>query len=401
MTTSAAPVPRAGSRPAAPSSQQAATSQPGPTWSFLGPTGTFSEMALRQVAPADVILDPCPDVPTALDHVRDRLVDAAVVPIENSVEGGVNATLDSLVASKPLVITAEVAVPITFVLAGLEGTRLEDVRGISTHPHAWAQCRGWVHRNLPDAVYVAGTSTSAPAKALAAAGGLLPSSRDDAVAGGPSALSPAAGAGRGGDAAAGGAGAAGLAGGIGTDRARAGGDRNGRGARTASDLDFQAVLCNPLAAEQYGLTVLAGGVADNPGAVTRFVKVTRPGRVGEPTGADKTTLQVQLPHDRAGALLGMLEQFSARGVNLSRIESRPVGDALGRYRFSLDIEGHIREERVQAALIGLHRTCPQVRFLGSYPRLDARPVIVPAGTSDKDFTVARAWVADVLDGRVV
>ena len=309
-------------------------------WAFLGPSGTFTEMALRQVAPVDVELDPCQDVPTALDRVRERQAEAAVVPIENSIEGGVNATIDNLVAGAPLTIAAEMAVPITFVLAGRQGTRLQDVQAVSTHPHAWAQCRGWIHRNLPDAVYVAGTSTSAPAKALA--------------------------------------------------------DSDGSAA-----LGFEAVLCNPLAAEQYGLTVIAGGVADNAGAVTRFVKVTRPGRVGEPTGADKTTLQVQLPHDRSGALLGMLEQFSARGVNLSRIESRPAGDSLGRYRFSIDIEGHIREVRVQAALIGLHRTCPQVRFLGSYPRLDARPVIVPAGTSDKDFVVARAWVQDVLDGHTL
>ena len=119
--------------------------------------------------------------------------------------------------------------------------------------------------------------------------------------------------------------------------------------------------------------IIAGGVADNPDAVTRFVKVTRPGLVSEPTGSDKTTLMVQLPHDRAGALLDMLSQFSARGVNLSRIESRPVGDSLDRYRFSIDIEDHIREDRVQAAMIGLHRTCPMVRYLGSYPRLDARP----------------------------
>ena len=292
-----------------------------PRWSFLGPVGTFTEMALRQVAPADVELDPCQDVPTALDRVREREADAAVVPIENSIEGGVNATLDNLVSSTPLTIAAEMAVPITFVLAGRAGTRLDDVRAISTHPHAWAQCRGWVHRQLPEAVYVAGTSTSAPAAALAA--------------------------------------------------------------------------------EHYGLEVIAGGVADNPDAITRFVKVTRPGRVGEPTGADKTTLMVQLPHDRAGALLGMLEQFSARGVNLSRIESRPVGDSLGRYRFSIDVEGHIREERVQAAFIGLHRTCPQVRFLGSYPRLDARPTTVLAGTGDKDFVVARAWVADVLEGQTL
>ena len=183
------------------------------------------------------------------------------------------------------------------------------------------------------------------------------------------------------------------------DAALAAARADGAAAREA--LGYQAVLCNPLAAQQYGLGVLAGGVADNPDAVTRFVMVTRPGWVGEPTGADKTTLLVQLPHDRSGALLSMLEQFSARGVNLTRIESRPVGDSLGRYRFSIDAEGHIREERLQAAFIGLHRTCPVVRFLGSYPRLDARPVVVPAGTSDKDFVVARAWVADVLAGRTL
>ena len=316
---------------------------PAPTWSFLGPAGTFCEMALRQVAPDDVVLDSCQDVPTALDRVRERAAEAAVVPIENSVEGGVNATLDNLVTGSPLVIAAEAAVPVTFVLAGRPGTALDAVRTISTHPPAWAQCRGWIHQHLPEATYVAGTSTSAPARALA---------RVD-------------------------------------------------GATAPEDLEYQAVLCNPLAAQQYGLEVLAGGVADNPDAVTRFVKISRPGRVGEPTGADKTTLLVQLPHDRSGALLSMLEQFSARGVNLTRIESRPVGDSLGRYRFSIDAEGHIREERLQAAFIGLHRTCPVVRFLGSYPRLDARPVVVPAGTSDKDFVVARSWVADVLAGRTL
>lgn len=312
-----------------------------PRWSFLGPVGTFTEMALRQVAPADVELDPCQDVPTALDRVREREADAAVVPIENSIEGGVNATLDNLVSSTPLTIAAEMAVPITFVLAGRAGTRLDDVRAISTHPHAWAQCRGWMGHNLPETVYVAGTSTSAPAQALAETG------------------------------------------------------------RSLEQVGFQAVLCNPLAAQDYGLEVLAAGVADKSDAMTRFVKVTRPGRVPEVTGADKTTLLVQLPHNRAGALLDMLEQFSVRGVNLTRIESRPVGDALGRYRFSIDVEGHIREERIQAAVIGLHRTCPVVRFLGSYPRLDARPTTVLAGTGDKDFVVARAWVADVLEGRTL
>ena len=92
-------------------------------WAFLGPSGTFTEMALRQVAPVDVELDPCQDVPTALDRVHECQAEAAVVPIENSIEGGVNATIDNLVAGAPLTIAAEMAVPITFVLAGRQGTR--------------------------------------------------------------------------------------------------------------------------------------------------------------------------------------------------------------------------------------------------------------------------------------
>ena len=247
-----------------------------------------------------------------------------------------NATLDSLSHGDPLVIVAEMHVHVVFQLAVLPGTRAEDVRRIGTHPHAWAQCRGWVESTFPGAIHVPATSTAAAAELL-----------------------------------------------------------------SDGDASFDAALCNAVSVSTYGLEALYQDVADNPGAITRFVLVARPGAVPPPTGADKTTIQVALPVNKSGALLTLLEQFSARGVDLSRIESRPAGDSLGRYRFSIDVEGHIREERVQAAFIGLHRTCPQVRFLGSYPRLDARPTTVLAGTGDKDFVVARSWVADVLDGRAL
>jgi prephenate dehydratase len=121
--------------------------------------------------------------------------------------------------------------------------------------------------------------------------------------------------------------------------------------------------------------------------------------VPEPTGSDKTSLVVHLPSNNAGALLEMLEQFAARGVNLSRIESRPIGDLLGRYSFSIDAEGHIAEERVAEALMGLHRVCPHVRFLGSYPRADGAPADVRPGTSDADFAGARDWVQALREGR--
>ena len=95
----------------------------------------------------------------------------------------------------------------------------------------------------------------------------------------------------------------------------------------------------------------------------------------------------------------MLEQFAARGVNLSRIESRPIGDLLGRYSFSIDAEGHVAEERVAEALMGLHRVCPHVRFLGSYPRADGATATVLPGMADADFAGARAWVQALREGR--
>lgn len=311
-----------------------------PRYAYLGPEGTFTEAALLDVTQGQQVETiPCTDVPGALDLVRSGEADFAVVPIENSVEGGVNATIDTLSAGAPLVVVAEALVPVSFVLAVLPGTTAADVRRVATHSHAWAQCRRWVAARLPDAVHVPATSTAAAAQLLAEFG-------------------------------------------------------------SAAAAGFDAVLCSSLSARRYVLDVLAEDVADNPGAVTRFVVVGRPGHIPPATGADKTTLMVHLPDNEAGALLKMLEQFAARGVNLSRIESRPIGDSLGRYAFSIDAEGHVAEERIQATLIGLHRVCPMVRFIGSYPRADRVPQRPAPGTADADFIAAREWVTALLEGRV-
>lgn len=300
-------------------------------FSYLGPRGTFTQAALATLEPDEEAHVPAVDVPAALAMVRAGEVDYAVVPIENSIEGGVNATLDTLSHGPSLWITAEVLVPVTFVLASREPRSLDSVSRIATHPHAWAQCRGWMGEHLGEVIHVPATSTAAGAKHVAE------------------------------------------------------GD------------DVDAVLCSAMSARQYGLTVLAEGVGDNPDAVTRFICVgVAGGPLPDQTGADKTTLQVQLPSDESGALLSMLEQFAVRGVNLSRIESRPIGDSLGRYAFSIDCEGHILDERVQAALIGLHRTCPSVRFLGSYPRADGRHAQLRPGTADQDFASAREWISEIL-----
>ena len=119
-------------------------------YAYLGPEGTFTHEALtRWPASAGQEYVPHGSVDSALDALRDREVDAAVVPIENSVEGGVSATLDALASGDPLIVVGEVLVPITFVACARPGTSLRDVRAIGTHSHAWAQVRGWADRVAP------------------------------------------------------------------------------------------------------------------------------------------------------------------------------------------------------------------------------------------------------------
>lgn len=311
-----------------------------PRYAYLGPTGTFTEAALRQVVSEDeAVYLPQVDVTSAIEAVRSGEADHAVVAIESTGEGGVTATLDALAAGSPLVLLREMLVPVAFTLVARPGVDLEHAHRVSAHPHAWVQCRRWLAEHLPGAVHVPATSNTAPAALLAE-------------------------------------------------------DPDG-----VKALGFDAALVPPPAVARYGLVPLAEDIADNPSAATRFVVLGHPGPVPAPTGADKTTLVVHLPSNEAGALLSMLEQFAARGVNLSRIESRPIGDSLGRYSFSIDVEGHIAEERVGAAMMGLHRTCPQVRFLGSYPRADRQVTAVHLGTRDDEYRAARSWLDAVRAGQ--
>jgi prephenate dehydratase len=159
-----------------------------------------------------------------------------------------------------------------------------------------------------------------------------------------------------------------------------------------------AAIAPPGITEHYDLVTLAEHISDNPSAVTRFVLVARERPLPPRTGADKTSVIVELPVDAPGALVEMLEQFATRGVNLSLLESRPIGDALGRYRFVVDLDGHALDERVADALLGLKRFSPSVNFLGSYPRADGQNVEVPPRYDDATFTEARAWLEEIVSG---
>lgn len=163
--------------------------------------------------------------------------------------------------------------------------------------------------------------------------------------------------------------------------------------------DWDAAVCAPVAGERQRLAEVGKDIADNPGAVTRFVLVSRPGPPPAPTGSDVTSLIVFIAHDRTGALLEVLTEFAVRGINLSRIESRPTKEELGRYCFFLDCSGHLADARVGDALMALRRICADVRFLGSYPRAGAE-VTTPGrpGTADEDFIDAAAWLARLRAG---
>ncbi|GAA3842350.1 prephenate dehydratase [Brevibacterium ammoniilyticum] len=304
-------------------------------YAYLGPEATFTEAALLTYLDAkglreQATIQPMRGAASALDSVLEGESTAAIVPIENSVEGGVPATIDALTEHGDLQIIAEVVVPVRFVLAVRPGT--EAITSFGSHPHGEAQVRAYMSEHYPDAVYIPTSSTAAAARDLAGNAG-----------------------------------------------------------------DHVAAVCPALAAERYGLEIVAEDIGDRQDAVTRFVVVALPGQIPAPTGADKTTLVAALRSDRPGALLELLEQFSTRGITMSRIESRPTGDRLGLYQFSIDLLGHIREARVADALLGVHRVAMSVKFLGSYPSADAtRPIIDPT-TTDSSFAEAGAWLSGVLD----
>jgi prephenate dehydratase len=298
-------------------------------YAYLGPQGTFSEAALRSLPAAQgVERVPCVSVADALDAVRRGDVAAALVPLENSVEGSVSETLDELATGEPLRIVREVQLAVSFALLVRPGTTLADVATVTTIPHAEAQVRGWLRSTLPNAKFIAASSTADGARAVAAG-------------------------------------------------------------------EADAAVAAPLAAEHYRLEVLADDIADTAGAVTRFVLVAPPAPSPPPTGADRTSLVAFIADDHPGALLEVLTELAVRGVNLTRIESRPTGDGLGRYCFSIDAEGHIDQARVAEALAALRRLCADVRFLGSYPTADGSAPTERRGTSDVDFADAAAWVGQL------
>ena len=309
------------------------TTAPTETYSYLGPAGTFTEAALAQVPQAvGQTWHPVNNVGQALDDVVTGRSVAAMIAIENTVEGGVSASQDALATIPNLRIIGEYLVHVNFVLVARPGTQLQDVRVVNAHPVAYAQTHLWLDRHLPEHGHIPSTSN------VTAAASLFDNDLADAA------------------------------------------------------------IAPPTITNHHDLAVLAENIGDNPNAQTRFVLVSRTTELPAPTGSDKTSIIAELPDDSAGRLLEMLEQFATRGVNMSLLESRPIGDALGRYRFVIDLDGHVRDERVADALLGLKRFSPSVIFLGSYPRADKLAITVTPRYDNHAFRDARAWLDGLLGG---
>ena len=240
-----------------------------------------------------------------------------MVPIENSIEGAVTVTLDTLAFDTDLLIQREIVLPVSLNLLAKPGVKKSALTTVISIPLAAAQCRRWLAKNLPDVEFEAANSTAEAAERVSR------SKRKDVAA-------------------------------IGTAHA----------------------------AGIYKLASLAKDIEDHPENETRFVLIGH--GVPAPTGHDRTSIVCFQKQDRPGSLLAILQEFAARAINLTKLESRPTKAGLGDYCFFIDLEGHVSDELVADCLRNLVAKQADVKFLGSYPSGHGE-------AGDKRKAASKAW----------
>jgi prephenate dehydratase len=282
---------------------------------YLGPEGTFTHEALLACGrgPGHELVA-LPTIYDTVMAVHEGQVERTLVPIENSLEGSVNATLDALaMETENVEIVGEVIHPIRHCLIARMPLELDQIEAVVSHPQATAQCARFLRSRLPHAQVLVGSSTADAVQMVA---------RHD-----------------------------------------------GR----------WAALGNRLAAERYGCQIIRSGVEDLAGNETRFVWLARPGAAPGPPGVEmapigpwKTAIVFWgVGAEAPGWLVSCLSELSNRGVNLTRIESRPRKQGLGRYMFFADLEGRHTEPYVTEALAALATQVEVLRVLGSFPAFAA------------------------------
>ncbi len=279
---------------------------------YFGPEGTFTQEALIASTDVDGLeLVPLPTIYDTVMAVHHREVERALVPMENSLEGSVNATLDALaMETEDVSIVGELVHPIRHCLIVRRELELEEIEAVISHPQATAQCARFIRDQVPQARVLAGSSTAEAVKMVAEHDGPW------------------------------------------------------------------AALGNRLAAERYGCCVLRADVEDVTNNETRFVWLapegTPPGgplgSAEGPIGPWKTAVVFWgIGSEAPGWLVGCLSELATRGVNLTRIESRPRKQGLGRYMFFADLEGRSNEGHLAEALEALSKRVEVLRVLGSFP----------------------------------
>jgi len=273
---------------------------------FLGPKATFTELAVKKVFPG-FELEPYRTIPESMDAVVGGKVDLAVVPVENTLEGTVNITLDYLTHVVQLPIVGEITLPIKQHLMVHPGNqeKWQEITKVYSHSHAIAQCHKFLHTQFNRVPYESISSTAAAAK-------MVMDHPEERI----------------------------------------------------------AAIANELAADEYGLTIVQRNIHDFDHNHTRFFVLTEKGLDFENISGSshyKTTLMVTLPTDKAGTLHMVLSAFAWRKINLSKIESRPMKTGIGNYFFIIDLEMQLDEVLIPGAMAELEALGCGVRLLGSYP----------------------------------
>ncbi len=262
---------------------------------FLGPAGTFSEMALFRHFGREVRTVSCSSIDEVFRQAETNAVNYAIVPVENSTEGSIGRTLDLLLQT-PLKICAEVMQRVRQHLMGREDDLSRIVR-VYSHAQSLGQCQGWLAGHLPSAERLPVFS-------------------------------------------------------------------NAEAARLASVETGAAAIAGELAAERYGLRILAANIEDDQNNTTRFFVLGN--QDTRPSGKDRTSLVMSAPN-RPGAVHALVAPFAKAGISMRKIESRPARTGTWEYLFYVDLEGHQEEAAIAASLDELRTLAPFLKVFGSYP----------------------------------
>lgn len=278
----------------------------------LGPLGTHSEAAaqyLSRLLPERPELLVYPDIFAVIQAVEDGEVDSCLVPVENSLEGAINITLDTLARSDDLFVASELIWPVHNQLMARPGT--QKICCIYSHPQPISQCRGYLQQHYPEAELIKVASTARAAEIVAK-------------------------------------------------------EPRGMGA---------AAICTKRGGELNGLVTVATEIQDNMANATRFFELRRVTAAPQaPIGpAEKMLVICEIDGQKAGALYDVLKEFADRGVNMTRIESRPARTELGAYIFFFDLDVADNEEALRTSVAAVARKSKWLKNLGSFPVVRANP----------------------------